>query len=277
MPQHGRKYGQKDRKIKKAKKKKNKMIFIAIGTVAGVAAVACAAFGISRYLAEQNAGDDYIAIRDDVKDETTEPPDTTEETDTPVEIPIDFDALKERNPDVYAWITVPDTNIDYPILHRDSDNSYYLNHTIDNEEKIEGAIFTENYNNTDFEDPNTLIYGHDMRNGSMFQNLLNYQDREYFDEHRDIVIYTPDAIRHYTVFAAYPYDDRHILQSFNFALPSVYQQYLDMVFSIRDMSSIIDTSMDVGTDDKIITLSTCYGNQHDKRFLVQAVLVSIEK
>ena len=60
-----------------------------------------------------------------------------------MEIPIDFDALKERNPDVYAWITVPDTNIDYPILHRDSDNSYYLNHTSDNEEKIEGAIFTE--------------------------------------------------------------------------------------------------------------------------------------
>lgn len=275
MPKHGRKDGQKDRETEK--KKKNKKIFIAIGTVAGIAAIACATFGIVRYMEEQNAGDEYIAIRDDVKNDTSEVTDESEEGDTPVEIPIDFDALKERNPDVYAWITVPDTNIDYPILHSDSDNSYYLTHTIDNEEKAEGAIFTENYNNTDFEDPNTLIYGHDMKNGSMFQNLLNYQDRDYFDEHRDIVIYTPDAIRYYTVFAAYPYDDRHILQSFNFALTSVYQQYLDMVFSIRDMSSIIDTSMDVTTDDRIITLSTCYGNQHDKRFLVQAVLVSIEK
>ena len=277
MPQHGRKDGQNGQEVKKQKKKKNKKIFIAIGAVAGVAAIVCAAVGISRYLEEENAGNGYIEIRDDVKEGTAEAPAETEEDDTPVEIPIDFDALEERNPDVYAWITVPDTNIDYPILRRDSDNSYYLNHTIDHEEKIEGAIFTENYNNTDFEDPNTVIYGHDMRNGSMFQNLLNYEDREYFDGHRDIVIYTPDAIRHYTVFAAYPYDDRHILQSFNFALTPVYQEYLDMVFSIRDMSSIIDTSMDVTTDDKIITLSTCYGNQHDKRFLVQAVLVSIEK
>ena len=80
-----------------------------------------------------------------------------------VDIPIDFAALKEKNPDVYAWISIPGTAIDYPVLQRENDNTYYLDHTIDHEEKTEGAIFTENYNNTDFEDPNTVIYGHDMR------------------------------------------------------------------------------------------------------------------
>ena len=185
--------------------------------------------------------------------------------------------LQEQNPEVYAWIQIQDTNIDYPILQREGDNGYYLDHTIDGEKKTEGSIFTEDYNSKDFEDPNTVIYGHDMKNGSMFQNLLSYQDKDFFDNHKDVIIYTPDAIRHYQVFAAYLYDDRHLMQSFDFNIKSVYQAYLDSIFAIRDMSAQIDTAQQVSADDKIITLSTCYGSQSDKRFLVQAALVSIEK
>ena len=257
-----------------------KKIHKIIACTAGAAAVICAAVGLRAWLQEQNAGKGYNEIRNEVKADTSAEDaetDDVEETDPPVEIPIDFDSLQERNPDVYAWITVPGTQIDYPILQSPDDNSYYLTHTIDGEEKTGGAIFTENYNHTDMEDPNTVIYGHDMRNGSMFQNLLNYQDREFFDENREVTIYTPDAIRHYKIFAAYLYDDRHLLQSFNFHNTDVYRQYLDSIFSIRDMNVCIDTSVEVDTDDKIITLSTCYGSQSDRRYLVQAVLVSIEK
>ena len=92
--------------------------------------------------------------------------------------------ILEKNPDVYAWISIPGTAIDYPVLQRENDNTYYLDHTIDHEEKTEGAIFTENYNNTDFEDPNTVIYGHDMRNGSMFKGLLDYRDKTFFDQNK---------------------------------------------------------------------------------------------
>ena len=116
-----------------------------------------------------------------------------------------------------------------------------------------------------------------MRNGTMFRSLLEYQDRAFFDKNKEIIIYTPDAIRHYEIFAAYPYDNRHILLSFDFADRSVYRQYLDSIFSIRDMNACIDTSVEVDTDDKIITLSTCYGAQREKRYLVQAVLTDIEK
>ena len=167
--------------------------------------------------------------------------------------------------------------IDYPILQSASDNTYYLTHTIDGAESPEGSIYTETYNSRDFEDPNTVIYGHDMANGSMFQNLLNYQDRSFFDANREVLIYTPDAIRRYRIFAAYLYDDRHLMQSFNFEDKDVYRQYLESVFSIREMGACIDTDQEVTADDKIITLSTCYGVQEDKRYLVQAVLVSIEK
>ncbi len=248
-----------------------------VGIIAAVAASICAVIGIRSWIQEKNAGSGYEEVRSEARSEQEEPQETEEDTDPPVEIPIDFAALQEKNPDVYAWITVPGTQIDYPILQHPEDNSYYLTHTIDGEEKTEGAIFTENYNHTDMEDPNTVIYGHDMKNGSMFQNLLNYQDREFFDANREVIIYTPDAIRHYEIFAAYLYDDRHLLQSFNFYNKDVYRQYLDSIFSIRDMNSCIDTSIKVDTDDKIITLSTCYGSQSDKRYLVQAVLVTIEK
>ena len=250
--------------------------YIVISIVCVLAAAICAAIGIYQYLKQQRAGEEYQEIREEVKIEEPEEPAEEPEAD-PVEIPIDFASLKARNPDVYAWITVPGTNIDYPILQSDGDNSYYLDHTLDGETSPEGSIFTENYNSKDFEDPNTVIYGHNMKNGSMFQNLHNYQDREFFNNNRDVTIYTPDAIRHYKIFAAYLYDNRHILESFDFSNPWVYKQYLDQIFSIRDMNSCIDTDTKVGVEDKIITLSTCYGTQHDVRYLVQAVLVSIEK
>ena len=116
-----------------------------------------------------------------------------------------------------------------------------------------------------------------MRNGTMFRSLLEYQDREFFDKNREIIIYTPDAIRHYKIFAAYPYDNRHILLSFDFSDKSVYRQYLENIFSIRDMNAYIDTSVEVDTDDKIITLSTCYGAQREMRYLIQAVLTDTEQ
>lgn len=247
--------------------------YLVISIVCVLAAAVCVGMGIYRYVQQQKAGDDYEKIREQVK--TEEPEETTE--DDPVTIPIDFASLEAQNPDVYAWITIPGTNIDYPILQSGTDNSYYLTHTIDGTESPEGAIFTENYNSKDFEDPNTVIYGHNMKNGSMFRDLHEYQDREFFDQHRDVTVYTPDAIRHYKIFAAYLYDNRHILESFDFSNPWVYKQYLDQIFSIRDMNSCVDTDTQVGVEDKILTLSTCYGTQHDVRYLVQAVLVSIEK
>lgn len=252
------------------KKRKYKII----AAVVGIAAVICIAVGISAYLSEKNAGAIYDQLRQSVKVDTTV---DAADPGPAVEIPIDFEALQKVNPDVYAWITIPGTVIDYPVLQSEADNSYYLTHTIEGQESAEGSIYTENYNSTDFEDPNTVIYGHDMRNGTMFAGLHDYQDRQFFDENREIIIYTPDAIRHYKIFAAYLYDDRHLLLSFDFTDSNVYEQYLDSIFSIRDMNACIDTTAEVDTGDKIITLSTCYGNQSDRRYIVQAALVSIEK
>ena len=245
----------------------------------GAAALVCLAVGGWKLVREQKAGEEYEELREEVK---TEEPGVVEEPveepeEEPLDIPVDFTALQEENPDIYAWITIPGTNVDYPILQREGDNAYYLNHNVDGEEAVAGAIFTEDYNSKDFQDPNTIIYGHNMKNGSMFRTLHNYSDRSFFDENRDITIYMPDRILHYKIFAAYLYDSRHLMKSFDFDDPEEFRAYLEDVRNIRDMSAFVDTDMEVTEEDKIITLSTCYKGMADRRYLVQAVLVSIDE
>ena len=97
-------------------------------------------------------------------EEVQEPEVTLEEEKA--ELPIDFEGLKEENPEIYAWIRVPDTKIDYPILqHEGEDQSYYLTRDIHGKSTQAGSIYTEYYNNKHFQDPNTIIYGHNMKNG----------------------------------------------------------------------------------------------------------------
>ena len=111
----------------------------------------------------------------------------------------------------------------------------------------------------------------------MFQSLFHFSDRDFFDNYREIIIYLPDEIRHYEVFAAYLYDNRHILQSFDLSNERIFERYISSIFSIRDMNAHIDTSVDLDKESKILTLSTCYTGVDTKRYLVQAALVKVEK
>lgn len=189
-----------------------------------------------------------------------------------MENPIDFDKLAEINTDIYAWIRVPDTNIDYPIAQRAGDDTYYLNHDMYQEPRFAGCIYTEDCNSRDFTDPNTVIYGHNMKNQSMFQNLHLFADQAFFEEHPDVYIYTPEGVLVYQVFAAYTYDDRHIMNSFDFSDPEIYQKYLNEILHIRAMDANLREDVEVTVDDHIITLATCIGGQTKSRYLVQAVL-----
>lgn len=192
---------------------------------------------------------------------------------TAVENPIDFAALQAINPDLYAWIQIKDTNISYPIAQKAGDDEFYLHHDMYGESRYAGCIYTEECNAKDFSDPVTVIYGHNMKNGSMFQNVVKFHDRAFFDQHPDVYIYTPDAVRRYQIFAAYTYDDRHLMKSFDFTDRAVYEQYLAEVQQGLDMSANLRADRTVTADDKIITLSTCVGSgESTQRYLVQAVL-----
>ncbi len=187
-----------------------------------------------------------------------------------VVIPVDIEELKEINPDIYAWLYIPGTEVDYPILQ--SDNAgYYLNHDSEGNRSATGAIYTENLNNKEFEDFNTVIYGHNMKNGSMFGGLHSYEDPDFFDEHRTIYVYTSSYVIKYTVFAAYRYDDRHILKSFDFNDENVKKKYIDYIFEMKNLYSTVKNDQNVDIDSNILTLSTCCGDD-DERWLVQAVM-----
>ncbi|MBR3601238.1 MAG: class B sortase [Lachnospiraceae bacterium] len=188
--------------------------------------------------------------------------------------PIDFETLWETNPDVYAWITIPETVIDYPILQHATDDSYYLNYTIDGVEGYLGCIYTERVNSKDFTDNNTVIYGHNMRNGTMFTDLHKFREADFFVDHDTVYIYTPSKQLTYKIFAAYLYDDRHLTNSFDFSDMEVYSDYLEELPTIITKDETANYRNEISPTDtnKIITLITCIQSQPEKRVYVQAVL-----
>ena len=128
---------------------------------------------ISEY---QKAAQEYEQLQTYVKVET---------------VTVDFAALQEINPDVVAWIRIPGV-LEYPVV-RGEDNSYYLNHTVQKTYNIAGSIFLDYRNERDFSDSKNIIYGHNMKDGSMFHVLRNYQDIDFFQEHTDMEVYLPDG------------------------------------------------------------------------------------
>lgn len=263
---------------------KQKIIAILAG-IAGLAAVLLIVVGVSKFIFRQTdetqasqSSDAELqqtepATVEKVTDASQDSETVTESAEPEEEIPIDFEELWETNPDVYAWIVIPGTDINYPILQHPTDDSYYLNHNLDGSTGRPACIYTESLNSKDFTDNNTVIYGHNMRNGTMFAQLHKFEDKDFFDEHREIIIYLPDKVLHYKIFAVHNYDDRHLLYSFDFSDKAVYKDYLESIFSIDDKNANIDTEMTVTENDKIITLATCVYKQPSLRFHVQAVLV----
>lgn len=203
----------------------------------------------------------------------TEPVITTTEKE-PYVSPIDFEALWAINPDIYAWIEIPDTNVNYPILQHPTDNDYYLYHTPEGVEDAPASIFTHNVNSKDFTDFNTLIYGHKWNDGTMFGKLALYRDEAYLKEHQLIKIYLPDRELDYTIFATVVYDDRLITSYFDFTDPDSCRAFLLSIYGNRDINTIVLTKPHVTVNDRLITLSTCIKWQENNRYLVVAVLTN---
>ena len=193
----------------------------------------------------------------------------------PAEIPVDFDYLCGINDDIIGWITVEGTDIDYPILYDDVNHSIYLDHDYWLAYSVAGSIFVQSYNYDDFSSFNTLVYGHDMNNGSMFAQLHRFREHAFFEEHDTITVYTPDRKLTYQIFAAYRTDNQNISVVFDFSTEENRQAYIDRIYT---HSAVADFDMDIGVtpEDKIITLSTCYENINEYRYLVQGILISDE-
>lgn len=192
------------------------------------------------------------------------------------ENPIDFAALQERNSEVYAWLIVPNTEIELPIMQSMADDLYYLNRDIDGKYSRLGSLFTESRNRLDFTDPVTVIYGHNYYTGGMFTNLHYFENKEFFDENKYFYIYTPDRKLTYSIVSAYKYDDRHILNSFDFSKLEVIREYFDFVLDPLSMLRNVREGATLETTDKLVVLSTCLTGGYKGRYLVNGVLIKDE-
>ncbi len=157
---------------------------------------------------------------------------------------IDWNYLKLVNEDIIAWIEIKDTNINYPIL-KDKDN-YYLKHSFDKKYNSNGSIFTTNI--TPFEDKETIIYGHNMRNNSMFSNLEKYLDENFLYSHLKFKIYTPKCNYEATIFSVYSID-------FETEINNI--KLLDFNERLNYYKNASKYKIDSNKIEKIIKLSTC--------------------
>lgn len=190
--------------------------------------------------------------------------------------PIDFKNLQSVNSDIYAWIKIPGTKVNYPIAQSKTSDSYYLTHNYKKQYDPKGTIYSEKLNKTDFNDPNTLLYGHNSYSGEMFRGLYNFKEKSFFDKNKKFYIYMPNKKLTYKIFSAYIYDNRHILHAFDFSNKETFNQYLK---DSQNPNSIVKNTRkaELNEDSKIITLSTCEAGQPTLRYLVQGVLIKNEQ
>ena len=209
----------------------------------------------------------------DKSDVSQEP--ANEETDS--ESPrVDFAKLKSENGDIFAWISVPGTRIDYPVCQSlDGDDSFYITHNALKEEDPKGAIYTESANLTNMCDFNEVLHGSSPGDGTMFADLQNFLDRKYFEEHKLIYVFTEDNALAYYIFAAFPRSNTRLLELYDFTYASGCQKFLDEIYDEKSMNKLVRDGWEhaVTPENFIITLSTQNWDDPSRQTVVVGCLV----
>ena len=177
---------------------------------------------------------------------------------------MDLDVLREYNPEVVGWVFIPDTAIDYPMV-QGADNDFYLNHTWMKDENNAGAIFMEAENSLDMSDFNTIIYGHNMRNGAMFSDLNKYQSRSYMVDHPYAYVLTDNGVYRYDLYATYKAGVRSITYAMKIQTEKKRMELINFIDNYSQVTMDIAPSV----NDHILTLSTCSGvGQPNRRVVI---------
>ncbi len=257
---------------KNEKKNKSKETVRIILLIIAIIVLICSTVYIGYYIYNQYAAEKEYENLTTVSVATT--------TENLAENPIDFNSLKQQNDDIYAWIKVDDTEVDYPIVQSKDDDEFYLKHSaLDKKWLDSGAIYTQSCNKTDFSDPVTLIYGHNGYKQTMFTTLHKFEKEDFFNSNEYFYIYTPNRKLTYQIVSAFKYDDRHIMNSFDFNNEENLKEFQNIVTNPNSTLKNVRTDLDVPVDknSKIVVLSTCITGQRSNRFLVCGVLVKDEK
>lgn len=180
---------------------------------------------------------------------------------------VDFNKLEEINPDIIAWIEIPGLEISYPVV-QGKDNEYYLHHLITGEKHKSGSIFMDFHNQEDLSDRNSIIYGHNMKDGSMFGTLDQYQEQSLYQNYPCFYMYVPGYVYEYQIFSCYEAPTDHPAYTYAFADSEDYGVFLETL----QRSAMYDTGTTVTRENQIVTLSTCVNTRKDYRYLVHGKL-----
>ncbi|MBS6955258.1 MAG: class B sortase [Enterocloster asparagiformis] len=217
------------------KDKLHRLVIIVLALVL----VVSAGMVFSQWLENKRARDEYNRLAElasqtsqetgTTEAESVEAPETEPETE-PYISPIDFDALRAENPDTIGWITIDGTNINYPIV-QGTDNDFYLNHDFNGQENIAGAIYLDFESQGNWDGRNNIIYGHNMKNGSMFKDVVKYKDEAYFKEHQFFTIYTPEREIRLKSVAAYYGEAKPIVRKTRFKSQESFDAFVKEMLS----------------------------------------------
>ena len=179
--------------------------------------------------------------------------------------------LKKENPDIVGWIEIEGTKISYPVLQGE-DNEYYLNHNYKNEKTANGSIFLNKDYDWNVPSTNLLIYGHNMKNGEMFTDLLKYASESYYIDHPIIRLTTENDDSEYEIFSVFRSkvfnkSETNVFKYYNFLNAENEEEYNDFVENAKKVS-LYDTNITSNYNESLITLITCSYHIEDGRFVV---------
>lgn len=189
--------------------------------------------------------------------------------------PVDFAALQAEFPEAVAWIRIPDVGIDYAIMQSgpDTKEDYYLDRNEAGEKDRNGSIYMQKYNMADFSDPNTILYGHNMRGYKMFGAVHKFKKADFFKENEYLYIYIPGHVLKYRIYSLFTFGSKHLLWEYDFSEEAGRQAFIDKTLKPKTSIKQVREGVTPTPDDRFVTLSTCLdGSQNTGRLLLVAVL-----
>lgn len=245
--------------------KKNKKKIYRLIQLLLIIVIIVAVIYIYKYIVDKNNAQKETELLNDIEVNKTEV--TKQKTERMLQV----SELKKENEDIVGWIEIEGTKVNNPVL-QGTDNSFYMNHDYKKKESVYGSLFLDESYDWNKPSSNLLIYGHNMRDGSMFQNLLNYREEDYYKKHPIIRFTTEDEDAEFEVMAAfqsrvYYKSEKNVFRYYYFIDANNEEEYNEFVNNAKK-ASFYDTGVTAEYGEQLITLSTCSYHTEDGRFVV---------
>lgn len=273
-------------------KKSKKLLSLALGCLSAACLIAAIVLAVRHYVEDKRSEDVFDELRDAAADqedatpaptpaETPSPDPEITPTPMPTDTPEPTPVLVENpyidsflaNEDMAAWLQIPDTVIDYPVMWTPRDENYYLNRGFDGSKNQNGCLILDTDSCLDPLTTNLIIHGHNMRSGAMFGSLMDYESEEFCRDHPNIILYTEECQRNYEVIAVFRSQvyrkSETVFKFYKFFQADTQEEFDDFYENIMKLA-LYDTGVTAEFGDHFLTLSTCAYHVEQGRFVVVA-------